>query len=87
MAADEGDPIVHSVVVHHEERHSIWAANRILPLAWRYEGEQGPKQSYLDYIVTAWTDMPPSSSGRECKTPPVSRPPAGICDAAARSTS
>ena len=49
------------VVVNHEEQHSIWPADRELPLGWREAGKKGLKEECLEYIKEVWTDMRPLS--------------------------
>ena len=47
------------VVVTHDERYSIWPADRDIPLGWHDVGKSGSKQECLDYIEVAWLDMRP----------------------------
>lgn len=57
---DENE-MIYKVVINHEEQYSIWPAERELPLGWNEVGQEGTKQTCLDYIETAWTDMRPLS--------------------------
>lgn len=57
---DENE-MTYKVVINHEEQYSIWPAERELPLGWNAVGQEGSKQTCLDYIETVWTDMRPLS--------------------------
>ena len=50
-----------SVVVNHEDQHSVWAADRELPAGWRAVGKTGKKAECLAYIDEVWSDMRPLS--------------------------
>ena len=60
-AADAEDALEYTVVVNHEEQYSIWPVGRELPSGWRAIGVQGTKESCLEHIARAWTDMRPLS--------------------------
>jgi MbtH protein len=47
--------------MNHEERYSIWPADRELPLGWSAVGRTGLKAECLAYIEKGWTDMRPRS--------------------------
>ena len=52
---------VYIAVVNHEEQHSIWRAEKSLPLGWRPIGTVGTKAEVLAYIETVWSDLRPLS--------------------------
>jgi MbtH protein len=41
--------------------HSIWPADRELPLGWHDAGKEGLKPEVLAWIEEVWTDMRPKS--------------------------
>lgn len=49
------------VVVNHEEQFSIWPTYKTVPNGWTVVGEEGSKQTCLDYINANWQDMRPLS--------------------------
>jgi MbtH protein len=49
------------VVVNDEEQHSIWPADRALPLGWTAEGTVGTREECLADIDEVWTDITPRS--------------------------
>jgi MbtH protein len=55
------DTTIYTVVMNHEEQHSIWPADRELPLGWSAVGKTGLKAECLAYIEEVWTDMRPRS--------------------------
>lgn len=59
------DTAIYKVVMNHEERSSIWPAERENPPGWRDAGKTGPKADCLAYIAEVWTDMRPLSLRRE----------------------
>lgn len=66
MTHDENeDTRLYKVVVNHEERSSIWFAEREPPLGWREVGRAGAKSECLAYIKEVWTDMRPLSLRRQ----------------------
>jgi uncharacterized protein YbdZ (MbtH family) len=58
---EQNDTTIYKVVVNHEERYSIWPADRENPLGWRDVGKSGSKAECLSYIEVVWTDMRPLS--------------------------
>ncbi|MEU2871757.1 MbtH family NRPS accessory protein [Streptomyces olivoreticuli] len=50
-----------TIVVNHEEQHSIWPAGRELPPGWNEIGFTGDRQACLDRISTVWKDLRPLS--------------------------
>ena len=54
-----GDDTIYTVVVNHEGQHSLWPAERELPLGWSAAGKTGRKDECLAYIEATWTDMLP----------------------------
>ncbi|WP_035052280.1 MbtH family protein [Andreprevotia chitinilytica] len=61
MSTEERDTRTYQVVVNQEGQHSIWLAERELPLGWRAVGKRGSKEECLAYIREVWTDMRPAS--------------------------
>jgi MbtH protein len=61
MFDDDDDGVIYTVVVNHEEQHSIWPVHRAMPEGWRDAGKTGPKRDCLDYVNAVWTDMRPLS--------------------------
>lgn len=55
----------YTVVVNHEEQHSLWPAGRPIPAGWREAGKAGPKDECLAYVREVWTDMRPLSLRRQ----------------------
>ena len=53
------------VVMNHEEQYSIWPAGKPIPDGWRANGPTADKQTCLDHIAKAWTDMRPLSLRRQ----------------------
>ena len=61
MSESDQDQMIYEVVLNHEERSSIWPADRECPLGWRKAGKSGTKGVCLVYINEVWTDMRPLS--------------------------
>jgi uncharacterized protein YbdZ (MbtH family)/catechol 2,3-dioxygenase-like lactoylglutathione lyase family enzyme len=59
-AQDEGLH-TYTVVVNHEEQHSLWFTGRDVPAGWREVGKTGSREECLAYITEVWTDMCPLS--------------------------
>lgn len=55
---------VFSVVVNHEEQHSVWPAGREVPAGWRETGFTGTRAECLAHIAQVWTDLRPLSVRR-----------------------
>jgi MbtH protein len=53
-----------TVVINHEEQHSIWPAGRDIPSGWREAGFEGDKSDCLAHIARVWTDQRPLSVRR-----------------------
>lgn len=53
--------VAYEVVVNQEGQYSIWPTSRIVPNGWSITGKQGSKESCLEFISEAWTDMRPLS--------------------------
>lgn len=51
----------YTVVVNHEEQHSIWPTFKTIPAGWHEIGFRGSKQQCLDHIEKVWTDITPKS--------------------------
>ncbi|GAA2083763.1 MbtH family protein [Streptomyces albiaxialis] len=51
----------YTVVVNHEEQHSIWPAAKEIPDGWRAEGFSGAREDCLAHIEKVWTDIRPLS--------------------------
>ncbi|SEO10021.1 MbtH protein [Duganella sp. CF517] len=50
------------VLINHEEQYSIWPHWKAVPGGWKaVDGVKGDKQTVLDYVERAWTDMRPLS--------------------------
>ncbi|WP_432994356.1 MbtH family protein [Dactylosporangium sp. CA-233914] len=58
------DEPVFTVVVNHEEQHSIWPAGREVPAGWRELGVRGTRSECLAHIAQVWTDLRPLSVRR-----------------------
>lgn len=50
-----------TVVINEEQQYSLWPLARPVPPGWRKVGVEGPRQSCLQHIESAWTDMRPAS--------------------------
>ena len=50
------------VLVNDEEQHSLWPAALTVPAGWRTVYGPENRQSCLDFVETAWTDIRPRSS-------------------------
>ncbi len=61
---EQEDPTTYKVVVNHEERYSVWFADRENPLGWSDAGKSGTKAECLTFIKEVWTDMRPLSVSR-----------------------
>jgi MbtH protein len=61
MSETPEDRTTYKVVVNHEERYSIWPADRDLPPGWKEAGKTGTKDECLAHIEEVWTDMRPLS--------------------------
>ncbi|GGS45912.1 MbtH protein [Planobispora rosea] len=59
----------HKVVINHEEQYSIWPSDRPTPPGWRDEGFSGDRNSCLEYVDKAWTDMGPRSLREAVREP------------------
>ncbi|AYJ50567.1 MbtH family protein [Rhodococcus sp. P1Y] len=53
-----------TVVRNDEEQHSIWPADKPLPLGWTSIGFSGDRDECLDHIEQVWTDIRPLSLRR-----------------------
>lgn len=51
----------YTVVINDEEQYSIWPKGREVPAGWHEVGVAGGKDTCLQYIREAWTDMRPKS--------------------------
>ena len=58
---EEEDNMIYKVVLNHEERYSIWPADKDNPLSWADAGKRGTKAECLTYIKMVWSDMRPLS--------------------------
>lgn len=65
MLEEKVDQREYLVVVNDEEQHSVWLADRALPLGWRAEGARGNREECLAHIGQVWTDMRPLSLRRQ----------------------
>lgn len=63
----ELESISYKVVTNHEEQHSIWPAEKAIPLGWKDAGKSGLKSECLEYINKVWTDMRPLSLRKKMK--------------------
>ena len=61
MSETPEDRTTYKVVVNHEERYSIWPADRDLPPGWKEAGKTGTKDECLAHIEEVWTVMRPLS--------------------------
>lgn len=52
---------LYKVVINHEEQYSIWPVDKENPPGWRDAGHEGTKETCLNYVKEAWTDMRPLS--------------------------
>jgi MbtH protein len=53
-----------TVVVNHEEQHSVWPVGRDVPAGWREIGVRGTRAECLAHIAQVWTDLRPLSVRR-----------------------
>jgi MbtH protein len=68
MSTDEGkDKAIYKVIMDHEERYSIWPADRENALGWKDAGKTGTEEECLDYIKKAGKDKGTRSSGKEAE--------------------
>jgi MbtH protein len=63
--SEEHDDRDYAVVKNDEEQHSVWPADRELPLGWKAVGFTGTRQACLDHVAEIWTDMRPLSLRRK----------------------
>jgi len=70
-AADE----VFTVVVNHEEQHSLWPSTRALPPGWRAIGFEGDRAACLEHIEAVWPDIRPLSLRQALAALEVPAPP------------
>jgi MbtH protein len=61
MSQDNQAESLYEVVLNDEEQYSIWPIGKAIPLGWKTEGTQGPKDVCLARIKEVWTDMRPLS--------------------------
>ena len=47
------------VLVNHEERYSLWLADREIPPGWSAVGTPGSKDERRAYVRQVWTDPTP----------------------------
>ncbi|WP_284691316.1 MbtH family protein [Pinirhizobacter soli] len=52
------------VVVNQDGQYSIWPVEKAVPPGWTDGGNQGSKESCLEFISGQWTDMRPLSLRR-----------------------
>lgn len=64
MTGTPQDPPAYTVVINHEEQHSIWPAGQVPPAGWREVGVQGSREECLAHIAEVWTDLRPLSVRR-----------------------
>ena len=68
MSTDEGkDKAIYKVVMDHEERYSIWPADRENALGWKEAGKTGTEQECLAYIKEAEKGKGPRSHEKEAE--------------------
>lgn len=53
--------IQYTVVVNHEDQHSVWFADRPVPAGWTEIGFTGTKEACLAHVDEVWTDLTPRS--------------------------
>lgn len=61
---------IYRVVRNHEDQHSIWPADRVIPAGWTEIGEPGTKADCLKYIAKVWPDITPKSARNESRSAP-----------------
>lgn len=64
MLDSEGTAVEFVVVVNSEGQHSVWDAERDVPLGWELEGFAGSREECLVHIEAVWTDITPKSARR-----------------------
>jgi MbtH protein len=74
MAPGEEDTTIYRVVMNHEERYSIWPAEREDAPGWKDVGKSGTKAECLTYIKEVWTDMRPFSVKKEKSAAATTQP-------------
>lgn len=55
----EDDEAQYLVLVNNETQYSIWPASTAIPEGWNSVRPPDTRQSCLDYVENAWTDMRP----------------------------
>lgn len=68
MSDDQDDDRDYTVVINHEEQHSIWFVGREIPKGWSEVGKTGKKKECLDYIEENWKDITPLSVRKHLET-------------------
>jgi MbtH protein len=68
---EEHDDRIYVVVMNDEEQHSVWLADRELPLGWKAVGFTGTREACLEHVTEIWTDMRPLSLRRKLQDRPV----------------
>jgi MbtH protein len=68
---EEHDDRIYVVVMNDEEQHSVWLADRELPLGWKAVGFTGTRETCLEHVTEIWTDMRPLSLRRKLQDRPV----------------
>lgn len=61
MVEGTGETPTYRVVVNHEERYSLWPADRVIPPGWSDEGTCGSREDCMRRIEQVWLDMRPLS--------------------------
>ena len=59
------------VLVNHEGQYSIWPAFLRIPGGWTVALDDADRQSALEYVEKAWTDMRPVSLAHELDANPL----------------
>lgn len=71
---EKEDNMIYKVVLNHEERYSIWPADKDNPAGWSDAGKRGTKAECLAYIKEVWSDMRPLSRIGRAFAQPFTRP-------------
>ncbi len=62
------------VLINHEGQYSLWPTFLHIPDGWTLIVDDCDRQSALEYVEQAWTDMRPASLVRELDATASSRP-------------
>jgi len=57
----DNENLLFHVLINHEKQHSLWPEKLNIPEGWQPIFGPQPRKSCLDWLVSNWTDLRPSS--------------------------